>query len=215
MVVPLDANGEARYTDLMDDLALVDMHQHTMVMPESIDDFVRYADSHNYTWGYDAARAGRWSLVGIACNMVGVAHVGEGSYLKFADLVDEIALLQADLARRDDVRLVVRVEHAQDAQRVGKLGILIVAEHLALGDQPYRVDVLYGLGVRLAGLTYTRKSPLGSGQNEDIDEGLTRIGREVVRRMNAVGMLIDLSHAGERTALQAIEASEAPVVFSH
>jgi membrane dipeptidase len=215
MVVPLDAAGEARFRDLMGNLALVDMHQHTMVMPESIDDFARYADGHDYTWGYDAARAGRWSLVGIACNMVGVAHVEEGSLLKFADLVDEIALLQTDLTRRDDVGLVLRAEHADEAQRAGKLGILIVAEHVALGDQPYRVDVLYGLGVRLAGLTYTRKSPLGSGQNEDTDEGLTPIGREVVRRMNAVGMVIDLSHAGQHTALQAIEASEAPVVFSH
>jgi membrane dipeptidase len=215
MVVPLDASGEARFKDLMDGLALVDMHQHTMVMPESIDEFVRYADSHDYTWGYDAARAGRWSLVGVACNMMGVAHVEEGSYLKFADLVDEIALLQTDLARRDDVRLVRHVRDAQEAQRAGQLGILVVAEHVALGDQPYRVEVLYGLGVRLAGLTYTRKSPVGSGQNEDNDEGLTPVGREVVRRMNRVGMVIDLSHAGQRTALQAIEASQAPVVFSH
>jgi membrane dipeptidase len=215
MVVPLDASGEARFKELLGDLDLVDMHQHTMVMPESIDEFVRYADSHDYTWGYDAARAGRWSLVGVACNMMGVAHVEEGSYLKFADLVDEIALLQTDLARRDDVRLVRHVRDAQEAQRAGQLGILVVAEHVALGDQPYRVEVLYGLGVRLAGLTYTRKSPLGSGQNEDNDEGLTPVGREVVRRMNRVGMVIDLSHAGQRTALQAIEASQAPVVFSH
>jgi membrane dipeptidase len=215
MVVPLDASGEARFKDLMDGLPLVDMHQHTLVMPESIDEFVRYADSHDYTWGYDAARAGRWSLVGVACNMMGVAHVKEGSYLEFADLVDEIALLQSDLARRDDVRLVLHVRDAEDAQRAGQLGILVVAEHVALGDQPYRVEVLYGLGVRLAGLTYTRRSPLGSGQNEDNDDGLTPVGREVVRRMNTVGMLIDLSHAGQRTALQAIEASQEPVVFSH
>jgi membrane dipeptidase len=147
--------------------------------------------------------------------MVGVAHVEEGSYLKFADLVDEIGLLQTDLSRRDDVKLVLCAEHAAEAQRAGKLGVLVVAEHVALGDQPYRVDVLYGLGVRLAGLTYTRKNPLGSGQNEDNDEGLTPVGREVVGRMNSVGMVIDLSHAGQRTALEAIEASAAPVVFSH
>lgn len=215
MVVPLDAAQEARFEHLMSEIALVDMHQHTMVMPESISDFGAYAESHDYTWGYEAARAGRWSVVGIACNMVGVAKVEEGSYLAFADLVDEIALLQADIARRDDVVLVRRTADAEQARAEGKLGILIVAEHVALADQPYRVDVLYGLGTRLAGLTYTRKSPLGSGQNEDDDDGLTPLGREVVRRMNELGMVVDLSHAGQRTALDAIEVSAAPTVFSH
>jgi membrane dipeptidase len=214
-VVPLDPEQEARFAQLMPSLSLVDMHQHTMVMPESVDDFVAYADSHSYTWGYEAARAGRWSLICIACNMVGVAHVEEGSFLAFADLVDEVALLQADLARQPDVQVVLRAADAQRARADGSLGVMIIAEHLALGDQPYRVDVLYGLGVRLAGLTYTRTSPLGSGQNEDLDEGLTPLGREVVRRMNDAGMIIDLSHAGGRTALDTIEASQAPVIFSH
>jgi membrane dipeptidase len=113
------------------------------------------------------------------------------------------------------VGVVLRSDDFLSLRAEGKLAVLIVAEHVALADQAYRVDVLYGLGVRLAGLTYTRKSPLGSGQNEDNDEGLTTLGREVVRRMNDVGMVIDLSHAGQRTALDAIAASEAPVVFSH
>jgi membrane dipeptidase len=215
MTVPLDASQEARFEQLMADIDLVDMHQHTMVMPESVDDFVAYADSHDYTWGWDAARAGRWSIVGVACNMVGVAHVPEGSYLAFSDLVDEIALLHTEIACRSDIVVVRRLADALEARRAGKLGVLIVAEHLALADQPYRVEVLYGLGVRLAGLTYTRTSSLGSGQNEDHDEGLTELGREVVRRMNDVGMLIDLSHAGQRTALDVIEASADPVIFSH
>jgi membrane dipeptidase len=215
MVVPLDADQEARFNALMADLDLVDMHQHTMVMPESVSDFRAYAESHDYTWGYEAARAGRWSVVGIACNMVGVAKVEEGSYLAFSDLVDEIALLLVDLARRSDVMVVRNVTDAEQARAAGKLGILLVAEHVALADQPYRIDVLYGLGVRLAGLTYTRKSPLGSGQNVDDDTGLTPLGREVVRRMNDVGMIVDLSHAGQRTALDTIEVSEAPTLFSH
>lgn len=215
MVVPLDVEQERRFADLMSGLPLVDMHQHTMVMPDSVDDFVPYADSHCYTWGYEAARAGRWTVVGVACNMIGVAYVEEGSLLRFSDLVDEIALLQTDLAKQPDVSLVLSASDAELASNSGKLGVLIVAEHLGLGDQPYRVDVLYGLGVRLAGLTYTRKSPLGCGQNAEVDDGLTPLGRDVIRRMNNVGMVVDLSHAGQRTALDAIEASAAPVVFSH
>jgi membrane dipeptidase len=215
MVVSLDARQEVRFEQLMTDLALVDMHQHTMVMPESIDDFVPYVESRAYTWGYDAARAGRWTLVGIACNMVGNAYVEEGSLLRFSDLVDEIALLQTDISKHPDIVLVSRASDADRAMASGKLAVFIVAEHLALGDRPYRVDVLYGLGVRQAGLTYTRTNALGSGQMEEVDQGLTPLGREAIRRMNDVGMIIDLSHVGQRTALDAIAASDVPVLFSH
>ena len=112
------------------DLDLLDMHQHTMVMPESIDDFVAYADSHEYTWGWEAARAGRWSMVAVACNMVGVAHVSEGSYLAFSDLVDEIALLRADMAHRPELEIVLRMSDYARARAKGNLAVLVIAEQL-------------------------------------------------------------------------------------
>src|SRR3979411_1863881 len=95
------------------------------------------------------------------------------------------------------------------------MGFLPTVEHLSIGEQLHRIDVLYGIGVRLAGLTYMRKSAIGDGQDERTDSGLSDFGIDVVRRMNDVGMAIDLSHAGSRTALEAIELSEVPVVFSH
>jgi len=64
-------------------------------------------------------------------------------------------------------------------------------------------------------LTYNSQSLLGGGCYEPVDSGLTRLGREVVREMNRVGMLVDLSHSGERTTLEAIEASTRPVIVSH
>jgi membrane dipeptidase len=215
MVVPLDAEGGLRFERLTQDLLMIDLHQHTMVKPEDPADFAAYVASHEYTWGYDAVRAGRWTVVGAACNMTGLARGVEGSFITFEDLLNEIALMLADVDRQPGV---MRIAHAQDvecARTSGQIGVLPVAEHLALGDQAFRVDVLYGLGVRLAGLTYTRRSTLGDGQNEDSDVGLSRLGHEVVRRMNQLGMVIDLSHAGQRTALETIEASQAPVVFSH
>lgn len=77
------------------------------------------------------------------------------------------------------------------------------------------VELLYDLGVRFMQLTYNNQSLLGCGWREREDSGVTRMGREVIREMNRLGMAIDLSHAGERTALEAIELSERPVVVSH
>jgi membrane dipeptidase len=122
----------------------------------------------------------------------------------------------ADVARQGEA--VVRIGRADDvlaARQRGVIGLLPTVEHLAIGSQLHRIDVLYGLGVRLAGLTYSRKSYLGDGQFERTDCGLSELGVAAVERMNDLGMIIDLSHAGGRTALEAIEHSRAPVVFSH
>ena len=215
VVVPLDAREQTRFERLMDGLLFIDMHQHTMVMPNDLGDAFAYGASNEYVWGYDAIRAGRWSAIGAACNMRALMRGVDGSFMSFDDLVTEIALMLADIRCQKGVVSVASAGDIERAHQAGHVGVLPVAEHLALGDQVHRVDVLYGLGVRMAGLTYARRSQLGDGQNERTDGGLSQLGREVVRRMNRVGMLIDLSHAGQRTAIDTIAASESPVIFSH
>jgi membrane dipeptidase len=75
--------------------------------------------------------------------------------------------------------------------------------------------VLYGFGVRCMGITYSESNALGSGLREERDGGLTDLGREVVVRMNKLGMTIDLAHVGDRTSLDAIELSAKPVMITH
>ena len=77
------------------------------------------------------------------------------------------------------------------------------------------VDVLYNMGIRLAGLTYSRKAYIGDGIFERNDGGLSEFGLGVVQRMNALGMVLDASHASFGSAIDAIEASKTPVTFSH
>ena len=78
-----------------------------------------------------------------------------------------------------------------------------------------RVEVLYGLGVREMGITYSESNALGSGLKEANDGGLTAFGRRGVQRMNQVGMLIDTAHCGDQTTLDVIEASRKPVAITH
>ena len=78
-----------------------------------------------------------------------------------------------------------------------------------------RLDVLFGLGVRMCGITYSESNQLGGGVKDPGDGGLTRFGLDAVRRMNRLGMAIDLSHTGDVTAMQTCEASERPVFLSH
>lgn len=78
-----------------------------------------------------------------------------------------------------------------------------------------RIEILYGLGIRAMGITYSESNALGSGLREPRDGGLTVFGRRAVERMNKVGMLIDCSHCGDQTTLDVIATSEQPIVLSH
>ena len=77
------------------------------------------------------------------------------------------------------------------------------------------VEVLHRLGVRFMQLTYNNQSLLATGCYEDDDTGLTRMGKEVVREMNRVGLVVDMSHSAEASTLAAISYSERPIVISH
>ena len=77
------------------------------------------------------------------------------------------------------------------------------------------VEVVHRLGARFMQLTYNNQSLLATGCYEEDDTGLTRMGREVVREMNRVGLVVDMSHSAERSTLEAIEYSARPIVISH
>ncbi len=77
------------------------------------------------------------------------------------------------------------------------------------------VDVFSALGVRSMILTYNARNAMGDGVIETNDAGLSRLGKMLVKKMNSAGMIIDLSHTGIKTSLEAIELSTKPVIFSH
>ena len=77
------------------------------------------------------------------------------------------------------------------------------------------VEVLKKQGVLFMQLTYNNQSLLATGCYEKRDTGITRMGREVIKEMNRVGMIVDMSHSAELSTLEAIELSEKPIVVSH
>ena len=77
------------------------------------------------------------------------------------------------------------------------------------------IEVCHTLGIRFMQLTYNNQSLLATGCYEAEDTGITRFGRQVISEMNRVGMVIDMSHSGERSTLEAIEMSERPIAITH
>jgi membrane dipeptidase len=102
-------------------------------------------------------------------------------------------------------------------KRRGKLGVIFGVQGIAPkieGDLTL-LRILHKLGLRVATLTQNERSLLGCGCMEQTDSGLTQLGAACVREMNRLGMLVDLAHSGELTAIQALELAEVPCIVSH
>ncbi|MFC2968518.1 membrane dipeptidase [Acidimangrovimonas pyrenivorans] len=102
------------------------------------------------------------------------------------------------------------------ARETGRTAIFFGAQNPScIEDDIGLVEVLHTLGLRFMQLSYNNQSLLASGCYEDDDTGLTRMGRAVVAEMNRVGLVVDMSHSGERSTLEAIEQSSRPIAITH
>ncbi|HIF58796.1 MAG TPA: membrane dipeptidase [Rhodospirillales bacterium] len=102
------------------------------------------------------------------------------------------------------------------ARREGRTAIFFGFQNPSpIEDDIGLVEICYMLGARFMQLTYNNQSLLATGCYEEEDAGVTRMGREVIAEMNRVGMIVDMSHSGERSTLEAIEISNRPIAITH
>lgn len=124
--------------------------------------------------------------------------------------------VRRSLLDRGDVAIVRTVADVEAARAAGRLAVNFNFQGGGpYGQDPGLVEPFRTLGVGLAILSYNGRTALGDGCQEPGNAGLSMLGRRFVAEMNRAGVMIDLSHAGERTALDTIEHSTDPVVFSH
>jgi membrane dipeptidase len=127
-----------------------------------------------------------------------------------------IAGFRASIAAQSD-RYVLAVT-TQDIERAAAAGQLAIGFDLEgampLLEQPEMVALFQSLGVRQMHLAYNRNNSVAGGCH-DVEQGLTPLGHEVVRAINAAGVLMDCSHTGRRCSLDIMAASTQPVIFSH
>jgi membrane dipeptidase len=126
---------------------------------------------------------------------------------------NDIALLSTESGW---CRQAYSISDIEAARGKGRLSVVFSFQ----GTVPFErsvslVEVYYRLGVRQALMAYNQKNHVGDGCHERCDGGLSRFGVDLVREMNRVGMLVDCTHTGYRTARDVLEISSAPVIFSH
>lgn len=104
----------------------------------------------------------------------------------------------------------------QQAKREGRLGLIYNLQDTSLiGSALDRIAVLKGLGVRVVQLTYNGRNLSGDGALEPANAGLSKLGRETIARIEREKLLLDLSHAGQRTTAEGIAAATRPMTISH
>ena len=116
----------------------------------------------------------------------------------------------------ESFRQVRTVADLHDAKATGRLGIVLGFQDTTPFERSVaNVETFLQLGVKVTQLTYNVRNLVGDGCLEPANGGLTRFGHQVVERMNEVGMMVDLSHCGQKTAADGIAASSRPVAITH
>ncbi len=102
------------------------------------------------------------------------------------------------------------------AKRTGRTAIVFGFQNPSpIEDDIGLVEIVHTLGARFMQLTYNNQSLLATGCYEDDDTGLTRMGKQVVREMNRVGLVVDMSHSADRSTIEAADHSERPIAITH
>ena len=142
---------------------------------------------------------------------VGVERMGLGATLRYV-----LAVRKGFRARPDRFRFVESVQDIRTAKAEGKLAVGFHFQGSEMLERDISlVEVFYDIGIRQMLIAKDYRSRAADGCYETSDAGLSRYGIDLIREMNRVGMVLDLTHTGYRSSMEAMEISTAPVIFSH
>ncbi|TME77024.1 MAG: diguanylate cyclase [Chloroflexi bacterium] len=213
--VEVSSAQEERVQRVLDEYPAVSLHDHCFVVPVDFADLAEYRRQGRDWTGYAGMAESRLDAV-FDCLMDGTATITSKAGWKWDDIVYDLGMRLSDILHQD---FVVRGETLDDIRRAKENGQIAFIASLeaatAIENEVDRLDILYGLGIRSSGIAYSEANTLGSGLKEARDGGLTEFGRQAVRRMNKLGIAIDISHSGDQTSLDTIEASEKPIFITH
>jgi membrane dipeptidase len=200
---------------LLTDNVVISLHDHPVLFPKRMVETPEYnRTARQHTAFEGLAHSG---MTAVFDNMMdGTACVTGNAPWRWDDIIADLGMRMSDIAHQDFVTVGRTVEDILDAHTAGQLALVFGLESATpIENEIDRIDILYGLGIRQLGITYSQSNGLGSGLNETNGGGLTSFGRRAVERMNKLGMAIDVSHASDQTGLDVCNISTRPVLLTH
>jgi membrane dipeptidase len=142
--------------------------------------------------------------------------IGVGGPSAYDDALSFLAAWSGFAGRNADLfSLVGEAGDLDKAKKQHKIAVIMGLQNADQFREVKDVKAFHQLGLRCAQLTYNSQNLIGSGSTDRIDGGVSDYGVEIIKAMNEVGMLIDVSHCGDRTTLDAIELSPRPIAITH
>lgn len=139
------------------------------------------------------------------------------------DVLDDLPAAIANIAQfykliegAENAEIVSTAADIETAKKEGKVAIIAgMQDCVPLERNLDLIRVFYELRIRVMQLAYSQQNYLGAGCGETLDHGLTDRGREAIKELNRLGILVDVSHCGDKTAMDAVRISEAPIAITH
>lgn len=213
--IELSKSEEERFEEILEKYIVISLHDHSTIFPENPEEILEYVRAGRLWTGFEGlAISGIDVLFDGLFNGIGLTSSKDP--WNWDNIIHQIGIFISDIDHQDMVLIVKRLSDIEKTRREGKIGVVIHLEGTPrIGEEIDKVDVLYGLGVRCMGITYSRGNEFGSGLADKVDRGLTDLGYKLIDRMNKLGIAIDIAHVGDKTSLEVIEASRKPVFITH
>jgi membrane dipeptidase len=213
--VPLSEAEEKRMEKIIEENIVISLHDHIVSLAKDRRQMRAALKDGRPITAYEAIS--KSCLDAVVDNQGMYFLIGaEKNGWKWNDCIYDLGMRLCDIDHQD---LIIRCNGIEDivkAKEEGKLAFIASFEGCTMIENELdRLDILYGLGVRMLGITYNDANTLGSGLTENKDRGLTNFGYNAIERLNKLGIAIDISHCGDQTSLDVIEASTKPVFISH
>jgi len=191
--IKLGPEEDKHATRLFQELITVDLHTHMF-------------GSIHFSFDYELVHQS-----GITCCFEAVPALSED----FDESMELLGKYRHIVDTQPGLVSATRAEEIRRAKREGKQAFMYQLEPQTIGRKLERVEIAYGLGVRMMLLTFNTRNYVGDGCTERTNCGLSYLGIELIERLNDLGILIDLSHCGIQTTLDTIKFSKDPVVINH
>jgi membrane dipeptidase len=213
--VEVSDEQEAHVQNLLEQNLVISLHDHAFVVPEDPDQIFEYRRAGRDWTGYEGLAVSGMDAI-FDCLMDGTAVITSKAGWKWDDVIWDLGMRLSDIAHQE---MVIRAETRADITRAKENGQIAFIPSLEaatpIENELDRLDILYGLGIRSSGIAYSEANTLGCGLREQNDGGLTEFGRAAVRRMNKLGIAIDISHSGDQTSMDTINVSDKPIFITH
>ena len=213
--IELNQEQNEIFKEIVSKNLIINLHEHPTVIPKDLTKLHEYEKQGREVTGFEALSE---SIIDVIFDnmMDGTCIIHSKAGWKFEDVIHDIGMRTCDIDHQNFLIKGEGVKDFYEAKKHNKIAwVKVLESSTMIENEIERIEILYGLGVRMMGITYSESNNLGSGLKEKRDGGLTFFGEQAVKRMNKVGMAIDVSHCGDRTALDVIEKRADPIFISH